>query len=303
MRLNLIILFYCYLWHSKDPFFRLYNALVGSQPNQASSVHTVKLYWHLRVVRHGLLGETSANNLFHVTVVQPYPQTTTMASVFVPVAYVIIVFGGLFVFSFFYRKHTSCPFTPCPRDHAADQTILAQAFDPYFPSHPERNTYVTLLQKTDPPASDALLKSALLRRAMADVHRVIRIREDKPALQNLLQKGSIGDDLWNSLLNAEKELEAEIMEVVAEANSFVEGWGQVIFPTANEMIANEKMRATFEKIPETKAALGKLSQLLLFWSITDPLEYRIQIQCESLGYCGTFYPKIFDQSRDSYFGS
>jgi len=90
---------------------------------------------------------------------------------------------------------------------------------------------------------------------MADVHRVLRIREDKPALQNLLQKGSIGDDLWNSLLNAEKELEAEIMEVVAEANSFVEGWGQVIFPTANEMIANEKMRAVFEKIPETKAAL------------------------------------------------
>ncbi|KAF9457165.1 Pre protein translocase subunit Sec66-domain-containing protein [Collybia nuda] len=152
-----------------------------------------------------------------------------MASVLVPVAYIIIVFGGLFVFSYFYRKHTS-----------------TQVYEPYFPSHPERNTYVTLLQKTDPPASDALLKSALVRRAMADVHRVMRIREDKPALQNLLQKGSIGDDLWNSLLNAEKELEAEIMEVVAEANSFVEGWGQVIFPTANEMIANEKMRAVFD---------------------------------------------------------
>lgn len=91
---------------------------------------------------------------------------------------------------------------------------------------------------------------------MTDVHRVIRIREDKPALQNLLQKGSIGDDLWNSLLNAEKELEAEIMEVVAEANSFVEGWGQVIFPTANEMIANEKMRSVFEHTAAAKAELG-----------------------------------------------
>lgn len=92
---------------------------------------------------------------------------------------------------------------------------------------------------------------------MADVIRVIRIREDKPALQSLLQKGSIGDDLWNSLLNAEKELEAEIMEVVAEANSFVEGWGQVIFPTANEMIANERMRATFERTAELKAEYGR----------------------------------------------
>ncbi|KAF8959016.1 Pre protein translocase subunit Sec66-domain-containing protein [Flammula alnicola] len=163
-----------------------------------------------------------------------------MASVLVPVAYVIIIFGGLFVFSFFYRKHTA-----------------TKVYEPYFPTHPERNAYVTLLQKTDPPAHDALLKSALLRRAMADVQRVLRIREDKPALQNLLQKGSIGDDLWNSLLAAEKELEVEIMEVVAEANSFVEGWGQVIFPTANEMLANEKMRAVFERTNETKAEIAE----------------------------------------------
>lgn len=159
-----------------------------------------------------------------------------MASVLIPVAYILIVFGGLFVFSYFYRKRTA-----------------SRLYESYFPTHAERNTYITLLQKTDPPASDALLKAALVRRAMADVIRVIRIREDKPALQSLLQKGSIGDDLWNSLLNAEKELEAEIMEVVAEANSFVEGWGQVIFPTANEMIANERMRATFERTAELKA--------------------------------------------------
>ena len=54
------------------------------------------------------------------------------------------------------------------------------------------------------------------------MHRVIRIREDKPALQNLLQKGSVGDELWNSLLAAERELEGEVMEVVTEANSFLE---------------------------------------------------------------------------------
>lgn len=92
---------------------------------------------------------------------------------------------------------------------------------------------------------------------MADVQRVLRIREDKPALQALLQKGSIGDDLWNSLLAAEKELEFEIMEVIQEANSFVEGWGQVIFPTANEMLANEKMRAIFEQTEKLKADLGE----------------------------------------------
>jgi len=49
------------------------------------------------------------------------------------------------------------------------------------------------------------------------------------------------------LLAAERELEAEIMEVIAEANTFVEGWGTVIFQTANEMIANEKIRNLFEQ--------------------------------------------------------
>lgn len=93
---------------------------------------------------------------------------------------------------------------------------------------------------------------------MADVQRVLKIREDKPALQNLLQKGSVGDDLWNSLLAAEKELEAEIMEVVNEANSFVEGWGTVIFQTANEMIANEKIRGAFERTSELRQEMGEI---------------------------------------------
>jgi len=91
-----------------------------------------------------------------------------------------------------------------------------------------------------------------LRRAMADVQRVLKVREDKPALQNLLQKGSVGDDLWNSLLAAEKELEAEILEVVAEANTFAEGWGSVIFQTANEMIANEKMFSVMQRMGEAR---------------------------------------------------
>lgn len=86
----------------------------------------------------------------------------------------------------------------------------------------------------------------------------MRIREDKPALQALLQKGSVGDDLWNSFLAAEKEMEAEIVEVMAEANSFVEGWGPAIFQTANEMIANEKMRGAFELTIDKRAELGML---------------------------------------------
>ncbi|KAL6309236.1 Sec62/63 complex, subunit Sec66 [Sparassis latifolia] len=162
-----------------------------------------------------------------------------MDSVLVPVLYVVVVFGSLLVFSSFYRHHNA-----------------SKVSEPYFPPHRERNIYVSLLRKTDPPASETLLKAALVRRAMTDVTRIIRIREDKPALQNLLQKGSIGDDLWNSLLAAEKEMEAEILEVAAEANTFVEGWGTVIFQTATEMMHNEKMRGMLEQNSAARVEKG-----------------------------------------------
>jgi translocation protein SEC66 len=106
---------------------------------------------------------------------------------------------------------------------------------------------------------------------MADVQRVLKIREDKPALQNLLQKGSVGDDVWNSLLAAERELEGEIMEVMAEANTFVDGWGQIIFQTANEMIANEKMRALFEQTSDLRKEKGSWSPEFCFIGCTDIL--------------------------------
>jgi len=170
-----------------------------------------------------------------------------MASVLVPVLYIGIVISSLLIFSHFYRKRSA-----------------GKLYAPYFPLHPERDVYVTLLQQNDPPVHEALLKAALVRRAMTNVARVVKLREDKPALQNLLQKGSIGDDLWNSLLQAEKELEAEIMEVVAEANTFVEGWGSIIFQTAGELIANEKMRSIYDGTAASRASkeqkFGKVGQ-------------------------------------------
>lgn len=140
--------------------------------------------------------------------------------------------------------------------------VSAKRIDPYFPSHPTRDTYVTLLQ-ADPPVNDKVLKAALVSRAVTDVGRVLQLREDKPALQNLLQKGSVGDDFWNALLAAEKELEAEILDVVNEANSYVPGWGQIIFETASQVIANDKMRAMLvESGPKLRAEAGSCPYLL-----------------------------------------
>lgn len=128
---------------------------------------------------------------------------------------------------------------------------------------------MSLLQ-SDPPAHDGLLKAALLRRAVADIHRIMRIREDKPALAGLLQRGSIGDDLWNSFLAAEKELEAEVLEVVTEAETFKQGWGNLIFQTANECVQNEKLREGINKVYLQRPDLGAYNILYLQLLLISP---------------------------------
>jgi translocation protein SEC66 len=90
-----------------------------------------------------------------------------------------------------------------------------------------------------------VLKAALLNRAMADVRRIIRMRDDKQAMATLVQKGSLGDETVARFGMAEKELEAEILDVVSEANTFRDGWGQLIFPTAGEMVAHLKHKEVY----------------------------------------------------------
>ena len=140
--------------------------------------------------------------------------------------------------------------------------VPGKPIEPYFGRHHERDVYTSRLEKTDPPAPDYLLKAALMRRAVTDLVRLQRLREDKPALQNLLQKGSVGDDLWNSLLAAERETEAEILETLAEANTFVDGWGTLIFQTATELLNAEKLRNVVESMDSIRIEKGLHANLM-----------------------------------------
>lgn len=88
----------------------------------------------------------------------------------------------------------------------------------------QRNVYLSLLhlepaEKT-PAVPESLLRAALLRRAVEDIRRIIEIRSAKQALSTLLQRGSIGDDLWQRFLRAEKEMEDELRDVVMEVCDF-----------------------------------------------------------------------------------
>lgn len=120
---------------------------------------------------------------------------------------------------------------------------------------------------------ETVLKAALLRRAAEDIKRVIAIRDQKQALSLLLQRGSVGDDLWQRFLRAEKEMEEEVRDVVNEvsfpsnlkpwkvdvnsevqANAYAPNWGQVIFQSAREMDQNNLFR---QRIDEYQSKVGE----------------------------------------------
>ena len=109
----------------------------------------------------------------------------------------------------------SCSLLTC----AAKSATLA----PWFPPHLQRNIYLSLLhdepaegQEKAPKVPESLLRAALLRRAVEDIHRIIQIRSAKQACSTLLQRGSVGDDLWQRFQRAEKEMEEELRDVVME---------------------------------------------------------------------------------------
>lgn len=104
-------------------------------------------------------------------------------------------------------------------------TDKAASLEPWFPAHLQRDIYNSLLhlepaaaqkEKKAPSVPESVLKAALLRRATEDIRRVLALRSQKQALAMLLQRGSVGDDLWQRFMRAEKEMEEEVKDVVAE---------------------------------------------------------------------------------------
>lgn len=134
-------------------------------------------------------------------------------SLTLPFAYVSVLLGSLITFSSLYRK----------RKATASATLA-----PWFPPHMQKNIYLSLLHlepeaanEKAPKVPDSVLRAALLRRAVEDIHRIIQVRSAKQACSSLLQRGSVGDDLWQRFLRAEKEMEEELRDVVMEVSSYL----------------------------------------------------------------------------------
>lgn len=157
-------------------------------------------------------------------------------SLVIPFAYLGVLLGSLATFSSLYRNRKSGT-SKSPSKLLSDRFHLnlsnvqiansfkakASTLTPWFPPHLQRNIYLSLLHLEPESGSEksvavpeSVLKAALLRRATEDIRRIMQIRSAKQALSSLLQRGSVGDDLWQRFLRAEKEMEEELRDVVSE---------------------------------------------------------------------------------------
>ena len=143
----------------------------------------------------------------------------------IPVAYVAVLVGSLATFASLYRKRKAgaFPYSRVCVQRAQSSTARSASLEPWFEPHAQRNIYLSLLhlepqpgQDKATPVPDSILKAALLQRAAEDIRRLLAIRGAKQPLSQLLQRGSVGDDLWQRFLRAEKEMEAEVRDVVEE---------------------------------------------------------------------------------------
>lgn len=126
-----------------------------------------------------------------------------------------------------------------------------KSVEPWFGPNVEKEQYIALLN-SETPVPEHHLRAALLRRAMEAVRRMVHIQQEKPPLQQLLRMGTIGDDLWRDFSVAEQEVMMELQEIVEEANTYKQNWGQTIFATAAQMLEHEKQKRLREELKELK---------------------------------------------------
>jgi translocation protein SEC66 len=156
-----------------------------------------------------------------------------MISLFVPLAYFTILIGSFFSFSYFYRNR---------RIRQAVETR------PWFDSHLSRDIYLSLLHKENPSCPSLVLNAALLRRACESVSQLISVKQSKQALHGLLQRGQVGEELWKQCEVAEREADAELVDIVSEAEALQKEWGKVILPNAQEMMWNHELKQKIELV-------------------------------------------------------
>ena len=96
--------------------------------------------------------------------------------------------------------------------------------------HPEKDAYERALADMPEGDDDASareyeekLRKLLLRRAMTDFKRVLQLNGEKESVFNLMREGAVGEDMWADFKAAESDMQVEIFDLQAEAETFKPG--------------------------------------------------------------------------------
>lgn len=108
----------------------------------------------------------------------------------------------------------------------------------WYPNHPEKEAYEELVAKGE--ENEEVLRKALLRRAMTDLKRVWELQEEKEALHKLTRSGAIPESMWNSYKDADHDMQLEIYDLQAEAETFKPGWSQTILKESSQLVQRER---------------------------------------------------------------
>ncbi|CAO3596796.1 unnamed protein product [Absidia cylindrospora] len=162
-----------------------------------------------------------------------------MNSLLLPAIYLGGCVTAMSIFSHFYRKLSGL-----------------KQIDPWFPENEAKEEYITLLN-CETAIPEHHLRASLLRRAMEGVRRLVQVQQEKPALQQLMRMGSVGDDLWTEFTVAEQDIMNELQAIATEANTYKEGWGQTIFSTAAQMLEHEKQKELQKEMVQLRATEEK----------------------------------------------
>jgi translocation protein SEC66 len=89
-----------------------------------------------------------------------------------------------------------------------------------------------------------------------------QLQREKASLGHLIKEGAIGEDVWNRIQRADDELSNELNEVIQEAETFKQGWGDEIMQEAARRIphAHQQQQQQQPQEPQ-KSEKEKLADL------------------------------------------
>ncbi|KAF4747897.1 hypothetical protein FOZ62_006692, partial [Perkinsus olseni] len=102
------------------------------------------------------------------------------------------------------------------------------------------------------------LKALLLKRCIGCVHVLAQLQRDKPGAARMMDKKLVADKYWEGVLQAERDFNAEMDDVVKESEMTEEGFGRSVWPQGLQFYRLEQHKEMMAKKEADEAEARKI---------------------------------------------